>query len=100
MRTMNCLSTNGGVYLTAAKTRLAAADSIRCLGQGEKIRFDLHVYATQQDIENHSPAIHRGLRFKDPWAKDKQTLTEILARIYHFNKKVRFQIFGTLYLDD
>lgn len=100
MRIMNCLNTNDGVYLTSAKTRIAAKDSIRCLGQGEKIRFDLHAYANKCDIENRSPAIYKNLPYDDPWRKNKQTLLELLTKIYRENKKVRFQIFGTLYLDE
>lgn len=89
------LSTNYGVYLTYRETLTAAKCCIKHFGQGERVRFDLHIFHNQPD---YPEADYRPrLPFMDPWYKNKDVLTEVLRYWHELHKsQVRFQIFAYL----
>lgn len=89
------LSTNFDSYLTYRETLRAAKDCIKHFGQGERIRFDLHILHNQPD---YPEADYRpGLPFMDPWYKDKNVLLEVLRHWHELRKgQVRFKIFAYL----
>lgn len=102
-KTLNCLSTNIGCYLTMRKTLNAAKDCIKHFGQGERVRFELYVYPNPnaRSIRNPDPVIYKDLPYSDPWGKTDKTL---LGVVYHTNKYLpkgtRYQIFATRYVEE
>lgn len=99
-KTLNCLSTNIGCYLTMRKTLYAAKDCIKHFGQGERVRFELYVYPNAKSIKNLTPATYKDLPYNDPWGRNGKTLLTIVHNSHRtLPKGVRYQIFATLYHD-
>lgn len=100
-KTLNCLSTNIGSYLTMRQTLSAAKDCIKHFGQGERIRFELYVYPNAKSIKNLTPATYKDLPYSDPWGKNNKTLLGVVHNTHRtLPKGVRYQIFSTLHLND
>lgn len=100
-KTLNCLSTNIGSYLTMRETLRAGKENVKHFGQGERLRFELYVYPNKNSIRNLTPAIYKDLPYNDPWGKSNKTLLGIVYNTHRtLPKGVRYQIFSTLYISD
>lgn len=100
MSSMNVLSTNIGKYLPAQTILSAAKDCIKHFGQGERVRFTLHVYPNKRAIRCASPAIYSDLPYSDPWNRNEKTLLNIVHNTHRtLPKGVKYQIFATRYTD-
>ena len=97
MKSMLCLSTNYDVRLTFSEVLKAARDDVKHMGQGETLRYELHVFKYTGD---ENPEIHRNLPYSDPWYRNPNTLLAILGQVHTFIPGATFKIFSTRYVLD
>lgn len=99
MHTADTIHTCYDVYLPARTIAKHCKEACKHF-LGEKIRFELHAYPSQKEIDGRCPAIYKNLPLMDPFYKDKNNLLSILTKIHVENPKAKFQVFGIRYVDD